>query len=39
MLQLGFGGIVAIALFAIGYLLREDTTKTTDSESQAEPVA
>ena len=38
-LQLGFGGLVAVALFAIGYLLRDDTTKTSDSESQAEPVA
>jgi hypothetical protein len=39
MLQLGFGGLVAVALFAIGYLLRDDTTKTSDSESQAEPAA
>lgn len=36
-LQLGFGGIIAITLFAIGYLLRNDTGEAISSESQFEP--
>lgn len=36
-LQLGFGGIIAIVLVAIGYLLRNETTETTSAESGVEP--
>lgn len=36
-LQLGFGGLIAIALFAISYLLWNDTRGTVSSDSQAEP--
>lgn len=38
-LQLGFGGIAAVALCAIGYLLRTDAGEAASSESQVEPTA
>lgn len=36
-LQLGFGGIIAVVLVAVGYTLRNDTGETADAESRVEP--
>lgn len=35
--QLGFGGLIAVALFAISYFLRYDTEGAVSSESQIDP--
>lgn len=37
MLQLGLGGITAIVLIAVGYLLRDDAGETANTESRAKP--
>lgn len=36
-LQLGFGAVTAIVLFAVGYLLRGDTGEAPHAESRVEP--
>lgn len=36
-LQLGLGGIIAVVLVTVGYLLRADAGETSSTESRAEP--